>query len=143
MDAMDIPSVDAVNELVHRTYPATRDDGFRCVDIGDGYAVARWAYDPALDRPGGIISGPTVFTACDCALWFLSFTVVGLEPMAVTSDLHITFLRPAMGGDLLARAELIRSGRTRITGDVRVWVDGHADRQVAHAVGSYALLEER
>jgi uncharacterized protein (TIGR00369 family) len=140
---MPIPTVDEVNRLVADTYPAAAADMYRCVDIGDGFAVARWTYDPALDRPGGFISGPTQFTICDSALWYLSFTVVGLRPMAVTADLDITFLRPAVGGDLVARAELIRAGRARIFGEVRVWVDGAVDRPVAHATGSYALLEER
>jgi uncharacterized protein (TIGR00369 family) len=140
---VSIPTVKQVNELVAETYPATTGDGYHCVDIGEGFAVARWTYDPSLDRPGGLISGPTQFTICDSVLWYLSFTVVGLQPMAVTSDLHITFLRPAVGGDLVARAELIRAGRTRIFGEVRVWVDGAEDRPVAHATGSYALLEPR
>jgi uncharacterized protein (TIGR00369 family) len=140
---MAIPTVDEVNELVAETFPAAAADEFRCVDIGEGFAVARWTYDPALNRPGGLISGPTQFTICDTALWYLSFTIVGLEPMAVTADLNITFLRPAVGGDLVARAELIRAGRARIFGQVRVWVDGAEDRPVAHATGSYALLESR
>lgn len=140
---MPIPTVDEVNQLVADTYPAPAVDAFRCVDVGDGFAVCRWTYDPSLDRPGGFISGPTQFTCCDLALWYLSFTVVGLQPMAVTADLDITFLRPAIGGDLLARAELIRAGRARIFGQVRVWVEGAEDRPVAHATGSYALLEPR
>jgi uncharacterized protein (TIGR00369 family) len=140
---MPIPTVDEVNQLVAETYPAASADMYRCVDIGDGFAVARWTYDPALNRPGGFISGPTQFTICDTALWYLSFTVLGLQPMAVTADLNITFLRPAVGGDLVGRAELIRAGRARIFGEVRVWVDGAEARPVAHATGSYALLESR
>jgi uncharacterized protein (TIGR00369 family) len=140
---MPIPTVDEVNQLVAETYPAAAADSYRCVDIGEGFAVARWTYDPALNRPGGFISGPTQFTICDSALWYLSFTVVGLQPMAVTADLNITFLRPAIGGDLVARADLIRAGRARIFGEVRVWVDGAEDRTVAHATGSYALLDPR
>lgn len=137
-----LPTPDEINAFVAVQYPAAS-EGFRCEEVGEGFAVARWTYDPSLDRPGGLISGPTQFTLCDSVLWHLSFTVVGLRPMAVTSDLHITFLRPAAGGDLIARAELIRAGRSRITGDVLVWVDGSPDRPVAHAVGSYAVLEDR
>jgi acyl-coenzyme A thioesterase PaaI-like protein len=62
--------------------------------------------------------------------------VVGLQPMAVTSDLHIVFLRPAAGGDLLARATLLRAGRTRISGRVEVWVEGSEDHPVAQATGT-------
>ena len=132
-----------VNDLVAKTFPAAANDGYRCVDIGPGFAIARWTYDRDLDRPGEIISGPTQFTICDSALWYLTFTELGLEPMAVTSDLHITFLRPAKGGDLLARADLVRSGKSRIFGQVRVWVDGDEARPVAHATGSYAKLDLR
>lgn len=140
---MTIPTVSDVNHLVAEAFPAAAKDGYRCVDIGPGFAIARWTYDSDLDRPGGLISGPTQFTICDSALWYLTFTVVGLEPMAVTADLHITFLRPAAGGDLLARADLVRSGRSRIYGQVRVWVDGDESRPVAHATGSYAKLDLR
>ena len=142
MSDVAIPTPDEINAFVAAEYPAAA-SAFRSVEVGEGRAVARWSYDESLNRPGGLISGPTQFTLCDTALWHLSFTVVGLRAMAVTSDLHITFLRPAVGGDLVARAELIRAGRTRITGDVRVWVDGAAERPVAHAVGSYALLDDR
>jgi uncharacterized protein (TIGR00369 family) len=62
--------------------------------------------------------------------------------MAVTSDLAITFLRPASGGDLVAEAMLLRAGRMRISGRVEIRVDGD-DRLVAHASGSYAVLDSR
>ena len=131
---------DEVNAFVARVYPATRGLGIRCEAIGDRFAQVRWQHDEAALRPGGLISGPTQFAAADLALWCLSFTVVGLAPMAVTSDLHIMFLRPAAGGDLLARADLLRAGKTRIVGRVALWIDGAEERPVSHASGTYALL---
>jgi uncharacterized protein (TIGR00369 family) len=129
----------AVDAFVAEVYPAAA-RGFRCEAIGDGFAVVRWRLDEGELRPGQLVSGPTQFAAADLALWYLSFTVLGLAAMAVTSNLDIHFLRPARGGDLLARAELLRAGRTRITGRVLLWIDGEADRPVSHAVGSYARL---
>ncbi|HSJ28462.1 MAG TPA: PaaI family thioesterase [Acidimicrobiia bacterium] len=123
-------------------YPAMARAGYRCTVMEEGHAAAHWTLDPAELRPGGLISGPTQFAAADLALWYLSFTVVGLQPMAVTSDLSITFLRPASGGDLTAEAFLLRSGRSRITGRVELRVQGD-DRLVAHATGGYALLGQR
>ena len=131
---------DAVNAFLAETYPSAHASGHRCEEIASGRAVGRWLYDATTLRPGGLISGPTQFALADLSLWFLTFTVLGLAPMAVTSDLHITFLRPAAGGDLLAEATLLRTGKTRITGDVRVWVDGARERPVAHALGAYARL---
>ena len=130
---------DEINAFVAQVYPAAA-RAHRCESVGEGFATARWGWSPDELRPGQLISGPTQFTTADLALWFLSFTVVGLRPMAVTADLHITFLRPAKGGDLLARAELLRAGKTRIAGRVVLWVDGDEDRPVSHAVGCYSVL---
>ena len=128
-----------VDAFVSAEYPAVHQGGFRCESVTDGSAAARWTHDPSTLRPGGLISGPVQFTAADLALWYLSFTIVGLQPMAVTSDLSISFLRPASGADLLATAHLLRAGRTRIVGRVDLWVDGD-ERLVSHATGSYAVL---
>jgi uncharacterized protein (TIGR00369 family) len=129
-----------VNAFVAAQYPAVAVRQILCEEIGPGFAVARWRHTPAELRPGGLISGPIQFAAADLALWFLSFTVLGLAAMAVTSDLHIVFLRPARGGDLLARAELLRAGKHRISGRVLAWVDGDPDRPVSHSTGAYSLL---
>jgi uncharacterized protein (TIGR00369 family) len=131
---------DQINQFVSSEYPAAATGGYRCQAVGEGFVEARWPYNPESLRPGGLISGPTQFTLADCALWYLSFTVLGLKAMAVTSDLHITFLRPAAGADLLARADLLRAGRTRIWGDVRLWVEGAPERPVSHVVGAYGVL---
>jgi uncharacterized protein (TIGR00369 family) len=139
---VSLPTPEEVDRFVSDAYPAMARAGFRCVAMESGHAVARWTLDPAELRPGGLISGPTQFAAADLALWYLSFTVVGLQPMAVTSDLAISFLRPAAGGDLNADAFLLRAGRSRITGRVELRVQGD-DRLVAHATGGYAVLELR
>lgn len=139
---MDIPTPAAVDAFVLEHYPAMDSSGFRCESMAAGRSAARWHHDPGALRPGGLISGPVQFTAADLALWYLSFTIVGLQPMAVTSDLAITFLRPAAGGDLVAEARLLRAGRTRISGRVELRVEGD-DRLVSHATGNYAVLTDR
>ena len=140
---MAVPTPGEVNRFVAEVFPAAFADGYRCEETAEGVAVARWLFDDSTLRPGGLISGPTQFALADIALWFLSFTALGLAPMAVTSNITIDFLRPAVGGDLLARATRLRAGRARITGRVDVWVAGAEDRIVAHATGGYALLEGR
>jgi len=138
--AIEIPTPAAINEFFAREFPSAHAGGMRCDDSGPGVAVARWRYDPTALRPGGFISGPTQFALADIALWFLTFTVLGLAPMALTSELTISFLRPAVGGDLLARAELLRAGKTAIKGTVRLWVDGKPDKPVSYVIGSYVQL---
>jgi uncharacterized protein (TIGR00369 family) len=129
---------DQVNEFVAEVYPSSFADGTRCVELGDGMALVRWPYQAAELRPGGYISGPRMFAAADSALWFATFTIVGLEPMAVTSELSIRFVRPAHDGDLMARALLNSVGLRRLVGTVELWIDGQPERPVAIAQGSYA-----
>lgn len=131
---------DAINEFFLREFPHAHGSGIRCVEVGDRHVVSRWSYDPTTLRPGGFISGPTQFALADTALWFLTFTVLGLAPMAVTSEMQIHFLRPAAGADLYARGDLLRAGKHKITGTVRLWVDGAPDKPVSFVTGSYMQL---
>jgi len=127
-----------VNVFVAEVYPSSAATGTRCVELGEGVAVARWPYDETELRPGAYISGPRMFGLADSALWFATFTIIGLEPMAVTSEMSIRFLRPAQGGDLMARAVLNSVSRRRLVGTVELWVDGAPGRLVAVAQGSYS-----
>ncbi|HET7502404.1 MAG TPA: PaaI family thioesterase [Kofleriaceae bacterium] len=137
---IEIPTPAAINEFFAREFASAYAQGHRCVETGPGFVVSRWTYDPETLRPGGFIAGPTQFALADTALWFLTFTVLGLAPMAVTSEMNIAFLRPAVGGDLLARAELLRAGKAKIAGTVRLWVDGAPDKPVSFVVGSYMQI---
>jgi uncharacterized protein (TIGR00369 family) len=138
--AIEIPTPEAINEFFEREFGSAYAQGHRCIETGPGFVMSRWRYDASMLRPGGFISGPTQFALADTALWFLTFTVLGLAPMAVTSELYIAFVRPAIGGDLIARAELLRAGKTSIKGTVRLWIDGAPERLVSHVTGSYVKI---
>ena len=75
----------------------------------------------------------------DVALYFALFTRTGIVPLALTNELKINFLRPAIGEDLLARARLLKLGRTVAYGDVDIFAVNDADRLIAHATTSYIL----
>lgn len=128
---------DMVNTFLAEQFPSAAANGTRCVAVGDRRATASWTYDPDQLRPGGYISGPTQFSLADVALWFAVFTVVGLQPMAVTARMSIDFLRPALGGDLYAAAEVVKVGRTGLVGHIRLWVGDDESRLVALATGTY------
>ena len=131
-------TVDDVNDHLFDVYPAAAETGVRCDGVGEGWAVARWAFDETKLRPGRYISGPTQFALADTALWFAVFSVIGIESMAVTSEMSIRFLRPAQNGDLLAEATIDSVSTRRIVGTIKLWIDGDPDRPVAVAQGSYS-----
>ena len=126
-----------INAMVADQFPGTRN---RCVELGPDYAVAAYEVTPDDIRPGGFVSGPCQFAIADCALWFLAF--VGLdriEPMALTSELSIRFLRPAVGQRLICRADLEAVSRRSVVGTAHVWVDGNPDKVTAAVQGTYAV----
>jgi uncharacterized protein (TIGR00369 family) len=122
-----------INEFLEAQFTG---NGNRCDEVGEKWAVAMLRTDGIPLRPGGIISGPTVFGVCDAALYYACFTVLGIEPMALTSELSIRFLRPAQGSELRARADLHQVGRRSIIGSVIAWTTD-PDRPVAVAQGTY------
>lgn len=123
--------------MVREQFPGSIID---CVEVGPAHAVARVAVAPESIRPGGYISGPTQFSLADGVLWYLVFGATErIEPMAVTSELSIRFVRPALGDVLWARATLDSISRHTMVGSVRVWVDDRPDRPTSIAQGTYAL----
>jgi len=131
-------SVNDINEHLFDVYPAAAATGVTCDAVGRGSATARWAFDEAELRPGRYISGPTQFALADTALWFAVFTVIGIESMAVTSEMSIRYLRPAQNGDLIAEATIDSVSTRRVVGTIKLWIDGTPGRLVAVAQGSYA-----
>ena len=62
-------------------------------------------------RPGGTISGPTMMELADFAMYVAVFSAVGPQPLAVTTNLNINFLRKPGKGDLIAEARLMKVGK--------------------------------
>jgi uncharacterized protein (TIGR00369 family) len=131
------PTPAAVNAMVREGFPSSDN---LCTELGDGYAVASRMVDGTELRPGGYISGPTQFALADAALWFLVFAVIRrVEPMALTAELSIRYLRPAVGDVLWARATLDDAGGRKVVGTVRIWVDDRPEAPTAVAQGTYVL----
>lgn len=129
---VSLVTVQEINGFLEREFPG---NGNRCDEVGERWAVALRT-DAVNLRPGGIISGPTVFGVCDAALYYACFTAIGIEPMTLTSELSIRFIRPARGTELRARADLHQVGRRSIIGSIVAWTDD-ITRPVAVAQGTY------
>jgi acyl-coenzyme A thioesterase PaaI-like protein len=129
-------TADAVNDIVRTAFPGSR---ARCVELDERHAIAELVTDGDDVRPGGFIAGPVQFAVADAALWFLVFGALGrIEPMALTSELSIRYLRPAVGPAIHARADLASISRRSVVGSVTVWTSDRG-KPTAIAQGTYAL----
>lgn len=113
--------------------------GFGVIDaLGEETLRLRVPYRDHYLRPGGTLSGPTLMTAADTAVYFLLLARLGPVPLAVTTSLDIHFLRRPAARDLFADARLLKLGRRLAVGDVLLRVDGQ-DEPVAQANVTYAI----
>jgi uncharacterized protein (TIGR00369 family) len=115
---------------------------YRVASVGPMSAVLTQAIDTSHLRPGGTVSGPTMFAIADCAFYVAVLAMIGHEALTVTTTLTINFLRKPAATDLRAEARILKLGRTLATGDVLVYSEGVAD-PVAHAAVTYAVPAAR
>ena len=133
------PTLDEVKAFFDAELPFFDRFGFEVDSMESGIGVVRFVYDEAWTRPYRIINGGTLMALADVAVYVAVFSEVGIVPLAVTNELKMNFLRPAVGGDVIARAKLLKVGRRVVYGSVDVFMDGAPDRLVAHATSSYVL----
>lgn len=107
--------------------------------VGEGKATLRKKIDTQHIRPGGTVSGPTMMTLADVALYVAILGTIGLVPLAVTTSLNFNFLRrPRADRDLIAECTLLKVGRQLAVGEVSLFSEGDP-APVAHAVGTYSI----
>lgn len=111
---------------------------FELTELRSMNAVIRQQIRDDHLRPGGTVSGPTMFTIADCAFYMAVLGMIGREALTVTTNLNINFLRKPPVADLRAEARILKLGRLLATGDVTVWSEG-LDAPVAHATTTYAI----
>jgi len=128
---------DAINAMQAELSPTTR---VQCLEISSTHAVATLETLADSLRPGGFVSGPTQFAVVDAALWYVTFAAIGrIEPMALTSELSIRYLRPAIGSRVYCRADLEAVNRRSVVATAHVWCDDRTDKVTATAQGTYAI----
>lgn len=104
----------------------------------DGVRLRLMVQDRHL-RPGGTVSGPSMFALADVAIYLAILSRIGPVALAVTTNCAIDFMRkPAAGRDLLAEARLLKLGRVLAVGDVLIFSEGE-DQPVARAGLTYSI----
>ena len=94
-------------------------------------------------RPGGTVSGPSIFGLVDVAMYLAILSRIGPVALTVTTNCAIDFMRkPAAGRDLLGEARVLKLGRSLAVGDVMVFSEGRTD-PVARASLTYSIPPER
>lgn len=133
-----------IEQLLHEVFP-------QAFFAGCGLSVERVAYGDVRVRrrfheehlrPGGTVSGPTIMALADFAMYVAVFSAVGRQPLAVTINLNVNFLRKPGHADLVADARLLKVGRRLVMGEVTIYSEGEDD-PVAHVTSTYSIPDNR
>ena len=128
-----------IEQLIQTGLPAALKAGIKIDSVNLGETTITIPFTERMLRPGNRISGPTLFTAADTAMYACVLAHTGPKVMAVTADMNIHFLRAATPGDVTAKATLLKLGRKLAVIHVHVFTGGNFSKPVAFASGTYAI----
>ena len=132
----------ALRAFLAEAFPQVADDFAVDALSEDGLTVRLVVADRHL-RPGGTVSGPSMFALADVGVYLAILRRIGPVALAVTTSCSIDFLRkPASGADLLGEVRMLKIGRALAVGDVLVRSAGDP-RPVARASLTYSIPPAR
>jgi uncharacterized protein (TIGR00369 family) len=92
-------------------------------------------------RPGGTVSGPTMFLLADVSFYLATLSIIGPKSLTVTTNCSINFLRKPNISDLISESRVLKIGKTLSVGDVLIYSNGIKE-PVAHASLTYSIPRE-
>jgi uncharacterized protein (TIGR00369 family) len=137
MARQPVLTMEELTAFLEEVFPQVRGE-FAIEAVGPMTTSLRQIISDKHLRPGGTISGPTMFQVADCAFYVAVLAMIGREALTVTTSLTINFLRKPPPEDLIAEARILKLGKLLATGDVTIRSVGSEDI-VAHATATYAI----
>ncbi|MBB2970499.1 PaaI family thioesterase [Mesorhizobium sp. RMAD-H1] len=139
-----VMSIEELNHFIEREFPQVNAGSppgqptYSILAIGDGTASMRLEADERHLRPGGTVSGPTLFALADIAAYVAILAHIGPVALAVTTNLNINFLRRPASGRIDALCRILKLGKRLAV--VEISMMSAADGEmVAHATATYSI----
>ncbi len=140
MQLTPIMDPQALNRFLEADFPQLHTDGkvFEVMEVGPGTVVMRLMPNERHLRPGGTISGPTLFALADVGAWCAVLAHIGPVALAVTTSLNINFLRKPESGPLSCTCRVLKLGKRLAVVEASIF-DENDDDLVAHATATYSI----
>jgi uncharacterized protein (TIGR00369 family) len=134
-------TVPQLHDFLHQAFPQVCDD-FDVLALEPGTITVRMKADARHLRPGGTVSGPAMFALADVAFYLATLALIGPQALTVTTSCSIDFMRKPAPGDMVAKARVLKLGKSLSVGDVMLYAQGQ-EKPVAHANLTYAIPPDR
>lgn len=135
-----VMNVEEMREFLDREFPQINAGGdfYKVTRIEPGRAEVALIPDERHLRPGGTISGPSLFALADLSAYVVILAHIGPVALAVTTNLNINFLRKATAHEALtAECRLLKLGKRLAV--IEVAIRDPAGDLVAHATATYSI----
>ncbi|MEM7461297.1 MAG: PaaI family thioesterase [Pseudomonadota bacterium] len=93
-------------------------------------------------RPGGTVSGPTMFALADITAYLLVLAHIGEVALAVTTNLSINFLSKPMPGALIGQGRLLKLGKRLAVCEIHIHSPG-SETVIAQATATYSIPPDK
>ena len=95
-------NAEELQAFVGEVFPQVKDD-FVIEALEDMQVTVRMRIGEQHLRPGGTVSGPSMFALADVSVYLAVMAMIGPKALAVTTNSSLDFMRkPASGVDLIA-----------------------------------------
>ncbi len=130
--------VAALNRFLDEAFPEVRGE-FKVEAVTEDGVIVRRMVGPQHLRPGGTVSGPSMFGLADVGVYLAVLSRIGPVALAVTTNCSIDFMRkPVADRDLIGTVKLLKLGKVLAVGDVLISSED-SDDVVARATLTYAI----
>jgi uncharacterized protein (TIGR00369 family) len=135
-----VMSADELKRFFETEFRQINSDGnrFQVETAAHGFSRVRMIYSSQLLRPGGTLSGPSMFALADICLYAAVLASIGPVALAVTTNMTINYLKKPGPCDMIGEARLIKLGKRLAVGEVKLYSEGGPDL-IAHATGTYSI----
>jgi uncharacterized protein (TIGR00369 family) len=137
-------TAEQVNALMETVYPQLNGPFrfYEAIDVFPGGCTVRLNADERHLRPGGTVSGPSLFTLADIGGYVCVLSHAGPDALSVTTNLNINFVRKAEAGPIDGHCRILKLGKSLMVFDIDI-VAGPEGQTVAHATGTYSIPPRR
>jgi uncharacterized protein (TIGR00369 family) len=127
-----------VADYVRKVFPQADGYNWEARKVGPGTITVCMRVSDNHLRPGGTVSGPTMFALADVTAYLLVLAHIGEVALAVTTNLSINFLSKPPLGDLKAEARLLKLGKRLAVCEIHILPE-KGDTLVAQATATYSI----
>lgn len=132
-----VMSIAEITAFLDNVFPQVK-GRFDIEDISSMSATVHMNVTESDLRPGGTVSGPSMFALADVTFYIATLAMIGPKDLTVTTSCNINFMRKPDATDLWAKGRILKLGRSLSVGDVDIFSKS-SDKPVAHASVTYSI----